>query len=138
MNYNIFEWTPSMSVNEVKIDLQHKQLLNQVNVVLSELLNKLDNDTVKKAVDFLSNYIETHLKFEEEYMVANSYPNFDMHKQAHTDFIVHYEEFKKRFEGGADQNELALEIEQYIGNWWVHHIGEVDHKYAEYIASIGK
>lgn len=124
-----------MSVNEIKIDLQHRQLLNQVNVVLSELVNIIEPESVKKAVDFLSSYTETHLKYEEEYMLANSYPEYEQHKMAHVDFVNHYNEFKKKFEGGANPNELALEIEQYIGNWWLHHIGEVDKKYAEYISA---
>ena len=135
MEYNIFVWKPEMSVNEIKIDFQHRQLLNQVNIVLSELINRIEPAAVKRAVDFLSEYINSHLKYEEEYMLANSYPDLPIHRSAHQDFITHYEEFKNRFEGGANPNELAMEIEQYIGNWWIHHIGEIDKKYAEYIAS---
>lgn len=136
MDYTFFEWTPDISVGNQVIDEQHKQLLNEVNVLLSSLISDSSDNTIDEAVSFLSEYISTHLAYEEKYMEEHSYPDLIAHKEMHHDFIKHYSEFKNKLENKtASKTDLIFEIETYIGNWWINHIKIADHKYAVYIAN---
>lgn len=135
---NLFEWTPAMSVFDENIDNQHKTLLNQVNVLLSYILEDKNDQVIADAVSFLDRYIFEHLAYEEKYMEIHKYPDIENHKKYHQDFIEHYNDFKKKFDLGVKKETLALEIEQYIGNWWIEHIGKADKKYAIYIRDMEK
>lgn len=127
-----------MSVGQVVIDLQHKQLFNQINVLLSTIINKLEPKTVDDTVAFLGQYINGHLRYEEEYMLKNNYPDFDTHKSFHEDFINNYKKVREDRAGGVPIETIAWDIEKYLGNWFIHHIGEADKKYAEYIKNLSK
>ena len=129
----LFEWTPAMSVGDEIIDKQHQRLLNELNVLISNLFAGSADVIIGDAVSFLSKYIKEHLLYEEKYMEEHKYPEIDFHKSLHRGFMDQYEVFKKRLSEGAPKKELILEIEEYIGSWWIHHIGVEDKKYAVFI-----
>ena len=129
----LFEWTPAISVGDAKIDGQHQRLLGQVNTLLSYVVSEKNDAIVIDAVSFLDKYINDHLAYEEQYMTEHKYPDIENHIKYHKDFIEHYKNFKERLNAGVSRESLALDIEQYIGNWWLIHIGVEDKKYAEFI-----
>jgi hemerythrin len=129
----LFEWTPAISVDDKKIDGQHQKLLGQVNTLLSYIVAEKNDAMVIDAVTFLDKYINEHLAYEEIYMAEHKYPDIENHIKYHKDFIEHYKSFKEKLLAGVSRESLALEIEQYIGNWWLIHIAVEDHKYAEFI-----
>ena len=129
----LFEWTPAISVDDKKIDGQHQKLLGQVNTLLSYIVAEKNDKTIADAITFLDKYINEHLAYEEIYMAEHKFPDIENHIKFHKDFIKHYKEFKEKFEAGVSRESLALEIEQYIGNWWLTHIAVEDHKYADFI-----
>ncbi|MBU6370585.1 MAG: hemerythrin family protein [Patescibacteria group bacterium] len=129
-----FEWTKDMSVGDETIDRQHQQLLKEIDILLSVLIAGADETAIASAVAFLSDYIATHLAYEEEYMRQHGYPDIDFHISLHRDFIDHYELFKKEVTDGVPRKELISEIAQYVGAWWLKHILIEDKKYARYVA----
>ena len=129
----LFEWTPAISVYNKTIDGQHQRLLGQVNTLLSYIIAEKDPQIVNDAVSFLDQYIKEHFSYEEIYMRENNYPDIDAHMKLHGEFINNYKRFKEKLNAGVSKDSLALEIEQYIGNWWLTHIAVEDHKYAEFI-----
>jgi len=134
----LFEWTPAISVGDETIDKQHQKLLNELNVLLSNLFAGSSDKIINEAVSFLSEYIDGHLAYEEKYMEEHKYPEIDFHKSLHRGFMDQYEVFKKRLAAGASKKELILEIEEYIGSWWIHHISIEDKKYAVFIQQMEK
>ena len=129
----LFEWTPEISVGDEKIDGQHQRLLGQVNTLLSYIVSEKNDAIVIDAVSFLDKYISEHLAYEEQYMTEHKYPDIENHIKYHKDFIEHYKTFKERLNAGVSRESLALDIEQYIGNWWLDHIGKEDKKYADFV-----
>jgi hemerythrin-like metal-binding protein len=132
----LFEWTPEISVGEAKIDEQHKRLLGQTNTLLSYVIAEKNDAIVIDAVYFLDKYINEHFVYEEQYMAEHKFPEIKEHIKHHADFIEHYKSFKEKLLAGVSRESLALEIEQYIGNWWLEHIGKEDHKYGVFINHI--
>ena len=129
----LFEWSPAISVHENTIDTQHQRLLGQVNTLLSYIVAEKESSIVNDAVTFLDKYINEHFSYEEKYMRDHNYPDINTHLKLHDDFIENYKTFKDKLNAGVSKDILALEIEQYIGNWWLTHIGVEDKKYADFI-----
>ena len=90
---------------------------------------------VSEAVRFFDEYVNEHFAYEEKYMKEHDYPDFNEHKKRHKDFIKRNIDFKKKLKSGAEPRELILDIETYIGQWWIKHIGKEDQKYHDFIDS---
>lgn len=129
-----FKWTKEISVHEAVIDLQHQRLLDQVNKLIDATLNKFDYDVLAEAVKFFDDYINEHFHYEENYMKSMRYPAIGSHLEMHKDFIDHYNSFKKEIDVRGNPKTL-FEMETYIGNWWLNHIGIEDKKYAVFLES---
>jgi hemerythrin-like metal-binding protein len=130
-----FEWTKEMSVDEEKIDGQHQKLLTQVNKIIDALFYGISSTELTEAVDYFNEYISEHFSYEEEYMKKIGYPNIDDHIKKHKDFISNYEKIKDEFTKGVDQEQLVLEMEKFVGDWWVEHIGHEDQGYHQFMIS---
>jgi len=128
-----FEWTQNISVNDEIIDNQHKKLLNQINLLLEAIIEEKSISIVKETISFLDSYISDHLKYEEEYMQKNFYPDTQKHAEIHGNFIKKYKEFKTNLDAAGPSKELLLEIQSFLGSWWIEHIGTEDKKYADFI-----
>src|SRR3989338_344706 len=128
-----FEWTPEMSVNDETIDSQHRELLKQINILLDVIFEEKEINTLRETVDFLSKYIKNHLEYEEKYMEQHMFPEIREHTEIHHKFSEKYEGFKNRMEMSGQSREMFSEVETFLGDWWVHHIGHEDKKYAQFI-----
>jgi len=61
------------------------------------------------------------------------YPHLDEHVKMHGDFIQMYYKFKSEFNDGTNKDKLISDIESYVGEWWINHIGKEDKKYHLYL-----
>ena len=128
-----FKWTKEMSVGEEHIDHQHQRLLEQLNKVIDAIVFGATPKEVFEAVDFFNKYFREHFSYEEKYMQENNYPGLEEHKNKHEDFVKKYFIFKDKLDRGDDSGELIMEIETYLGQWWIEHIGKEDQKYHHFI-----
>jgi hemerythrin len=128
-----FNWTIEMSVGEDHIDEQHKKILSQVNKILEAIALGRDYDVVDETISFFDQYIKDHFTYEEEYMREIGFPNIEKHIEKHDNFRNTYKNLKERREHGISNEELILEVETYIGNWWFKHIGQEDKEYYLFI-----
>ena len=124
-----FEWTNDISVGNVDIDNQHQKLLLQINIILNDIIKGVDVKEVESAIGFLDSYIKEHFSYEEDYMKKINYPHLNDHIKMHQEFITKYYEFKKEFNKGEKKEKIISDIESYIGEWWINHIGKEDKKY---------
>ena len=80
-------WDDRYKIGIEMIDYQHKKLFDLVN----RLYDLEDEKDVKEELRIIlyefSNYMQTHFKDEEEYMLSIEYPNLDEHKRLHLDII---------------------------------------------------
>jgi hemerythrin-like metal-binding protein len=124
-----FEWTPNMSVGESTIDAQHQKLLSQLNTVIDAMALGSNSAEVANALKFFEQYVNEHLAYEETYMRRHEYAELDAHKKAHEGFRRKYAEFKKQFDSGTTPFLLLVDMEGFLGQWWIEHIGHEDRKY---------
>lgn len=136
------EWDSSMSVGEETIDNQHKRLLEKINELV-EILSSLEVDmgAIRQTGQFLFTYIKEHFEYEENYMEKNNYPDLEVHKKMHQDFVQFYKEFQIELRdrmssdkfSSIDITELLEKIKKYLLEWLVQHIKGIDQKYAKFI-----
>ncbi len=124
-----FEWTEEMSVGEANIDSQHQRLLSQLNKVIATMIHGSSSKEVEEALSFFEQYVTTHLDYEEEYMERRGFVDLESHKHTHQEFRNAYTDFKAKLSAGHTPDDVLVGIEEFLGRWWVEHIGQEDHKY---------
>lgn len=124
-----FEWTQDMTVGENTIDAQHRKLLSQLNTVIDLMVFGATPKEIAEAVGFFERYINEHLAYEEEYMKRRGFTEIEEHKGKHQDFRTKYAEFKDKLNDGSTSTAILVEMEAFLGRWWIEHIGHEDKKY---------
>jgi hemerythrin len=124
-----FEWTEKMSVGEETIDKQHQKLLFQTNALIDAMIFGGSSNEVADALHFLESYIDEHLSYEEAYMQKNGFHDYDAHKTMHDNFREKYADLRKKIEAGVTSDAVLIQMEEFLGQWWINHIGHEDRKY---------
>ena len=124
-----FEWTEDMSVGEKTIDAQHQRLLAQVNTLIDAMFFGKMSAEVTEALSFFETYINEHLAYEEAYMQERGFSDLEEHKRKHEVFRDKYKNFKSKMASDAIPDAALIEMEGFLGQWWVDHIGHEDRKY---------
>ena len=135
VNPEPYRWKEEYTVNIGIIDEQHKKFLEIIN----ELKVIINENTCKNNVSdifFQLAYLIDHYFIKEEiYFKDLKYPNFDLHKSEHNQFIERIIQFQKDVQN--DKPNLCLEIYQYLENWFDEHILKYDKEAVEYLKSKG-
>jgi hemerythrin len=133
-----FKLDPSLSVGEETIDRQHAGLISKISEIegiLSSL--EVDMGSLRKANQFLFDYVKGHLSYEEAYMKRIGYPGLENHTKVHkkfTDFLMEFQvEFREKYSSGKFSSieiaGLLKKIRDYL-KMWIEHIRIDDQKYA--------
>lgn len=130
-----FKWTEDMTVNNDVLDAQHQELFNKINELLDAMINEGAEDIVEDMVHFFKQYMEGHLRYEENFLADIGYPETAEHAAQHTEFVDKYKELKERLDVADDKSKMVMEIENFMGSWLTTHIQVEDKKYANFIAS---
>lgn len=132
----LFSWTAELSVGDDVIDAQHQGLFRETNKLLNTIIDGVpDRDKIREITMFLDTYITEHFSFEEAYMLSNKYPGIEEHRTLHQNFIEQYTLLKAKIDTQQPTSESLFALENFLGQWLVHHIGTEDKKYYQYIES---
>ncbi len=120
----ITQWDEKYSLNNPKIDEQHKELFR-----LSAMVDLLNEKTTKKEIRELLNtffdYMKEHFNDEEAYMKSINYPLLSKHKKLHQKIIDDFVDLIKK---NSSLNELKAEMKKATKKWLIEHILENDLK----------
>ena len=128
------EWCEEYSTGNEALDEQHKHWIS--------LYNRLDQTMLEKKIDVLnqvkneilqemSDYVDYHFAFEEEFMESINYPDKNRHWRMHKDFRNRIYSICRDHEDGAIV--LNTEILGTIRKWMHEHIIGQDGKIGEYL-----
>lgn len=122
-----FGWKNIYSVNNMKIDQEHRQLFD----IAKEAFVVVDDDNRNKKIKIILNdlyeYMKTHFKDEENYMEQVKYPYIEGHKKIHKKIIKDLNTFVQKaptIQIDMFEKELALMIDLIL----VQHIIQEDRK----------
>jgi hemerythrin len=125
--------TKDMEVGVSKIDVQHKELIDRLNAVISMGAKSVSKEETQKTLDFLGDYIVKHFGDEEVLQKQSGYPKYEWHKGQHKIYIDEFQKLKKEFMANGVSAKFTLDLNNSIVNWIVRHIKTVDVELGKYI-----
>lgn len=131
----LIEWEEKLSVGVSEIDTQHKKLTDILNELNDAMKNGNGNKALKPILDGLVSYVSEHFSTEEMLMEKYDYTESFLHKKAHKEFVQKVKSFQKDFDSGKVL--LTLDIQEFLKNWLVEHIMNIDKRFGIYLASKG-
>lgn len=119
----------SLTVKPLTIDLpvideQHKKLISLSNGLIQAMVNGMGHDVLEELFEELLEYTCYHFADEEKYMEQINYPDIDKQKQSHKQLTNDVVAFRVRIL--ADQTVPPTEALDFINNWIIRHIKEMD------------
>lgn len=133
----ILMWTEDLSVGVKYFDEDHKRLIGMIDELHDAVQNadssgEIPEDEIELALHRLENYFQYHCLQEEVFMATIEYPAIAEHKQCHRKFLDQVTDMSQRFRGSRDPKH-AEELKQFMYDWLINHIREIDKKYWEYL-----
>ncbi|HEY9762431.1 MAG TPA: hemerythrin domain-containing protein [Trichocoleus sp.] len=64
-------WNDALQIGVPLVDLQHQQLLDQMDLLVDALRNKKDPKQILSIMKFLDMYVSNHFGYEEQCMHIN-------------------------------------------------------------------
>lgn len=125
------QWTEKISVNNEKIDDQHKKLIDLTNELILHSNAAPNSQIVNETLYELLKYTKYHFQDEEELMEKFNYPKLDEHKKKHREFVRQIAMFcEDVIEGKAT---VTNEILKFLTEWITQHTSIEDMDYKNYI-----
>ncbi|HNW52586.1 MAG TPA: hemerythrin family protein [Prolixibacteraceae bacterium] len=128
-------WTDELSIGNVRIDNDHKKLLEVYDDLVDLIEHNGSNEDFAKILSKMTDYVFKHLKNEEKYMEEFGYPKLKEHQQFHRNYNYKVSMYNFNLLGSNPPN--PHEIIEYIREWWINHILKHDIDYENYRNSIG-
>ena len=129
------EWGPSSSVGVKLLDEQHKQIVDMINLLVSDSNTTVYSETISELLTRLTRYAKEHFRDEEFLLEEHRYPDLDCHKEEHIEFrnntLALCQATMKH------QDSVPVELLQVMRDWWMNHILQSDMKYKLFLAERG-
>ena len=125
--FNRLYWHPKYTVHDEVLDRQHQNLFAITNRVIDKYESgSVDSyNTIQELVVFISE----HFYAEQVVMMENRYQNYNQHVREHEYFIEKVKTFLERHDD--NQNNLLLDIINFLRDWIFVHTTNSDLKYGE-------
>ncbi len=133
----IFPWNDNFRTGIEEIDIQHKRLVELLNILVSHLAYQADVPTLNTIFAELKEYTVVH--FETEERIWRQYFNGDAweiwHKDSHTNFVDRIIELKAE-EATKSLDEVIEDIVGFLTHWLALHILESDRRMAKVVLAL--
>lgn len=121
------EWNEKLSTGIKEIDIQHKKLVEQINVLHSAMRERKAKEVLGKILEELKAYTKYHFSTEEKAFERYDYSERVLHTQKHNDLI-------KQLDGIMDQHEagsmmISINLLDFLNKWICEHIKKDDMRY---------
>lgn len=132
---DLLRWSDSLSVGITSLDLQHKKLVDLANRLYRCLHDSSRNGELGSLLDELVQYTQYHFQSEEKLFDKYNYDKRDEHIKIHQELIAKVSEFYALYKKG--EADISSELLEFIKDWLMHHILEVDMQYSKPLQKAG-
>ncbi|MDD2491245.1 MAG: bacteriohemerythrin [Bacteroidales bacterium] len=129
-------WSEELSVNEGRIDLQHKEIFEIINSFIFEMDLNSKSTHLAELLSKLTDYSLVHFREEERFMRQNNYPELAAHKRAHNYYIKKVALFNHNYTDLKPTDPQM--VCDFLVKWWLDHIMELDFRYKLHIENLKK
>jgi len=126
------EWQDSLSVKIPEFDDAHKKLIEIINNLHNAMKQGKGKEIVAPLIKELKKYTQEHFQQEEGFLKKYEYADLLVHQDAHKKFVGQISGLEKDFETG--KLTVAIDLLNFLNDWLVKHIKEVDGKYSRDLA----
>jgi hemerythrin len=132
----MLKWNEQFETGHSLIDAQHRMLISYINRL--EVFAQNTNPGAEevelfiRVLEFLETYILTHFRNEEDCTYRFRCPAHSKNKQAHSEFVDFFLEFKLRLESRGYRTELVKQLSIYCSIWIQRHILLIDSELKHY------
>ena len=133
--HQLNQWHPNYSVFVKELDDQHKQFIDMLNELYDAYLQNAHKEKLDIIVKQLFEYSSIHFATEEKYFKEFGYEDAESHILEHETF---FKEISTMF-ANYNQNKtlLSLKVINYLQDWLINHILNVDRKYISCFKNAG-
>lgn len=119
-------WTKSLAIGIPLIDMQHKQLLDQIDSLSDALKASKGEHELQSILRFLDMYVNQHFGYEANCMHRNQCPVAQLNDNAHELFRKKLQMVRDDIEQKGATARSALRVQQELSSWFVSHIQMID------------
>lgn len=124
----------SLKIGIPLIDLQHQQLLDQMDRLTEAMQNRKSLGEIRSILKFLDMYVETHFSYEEQCMHINKCPVANRNKAAHEYFKTSLKSINVQIEQQIYNSDRLIDwINKELKDWFVKHIQGIDLQLTPYV-----
>lgn len=113
------KWIKKYSVNNAKIDDQHKKLFQLAAKVEAISEKSVSRNDIKDLLSEFFNYMKDHFSDEEKYMQLIDYPDLEEHRKIHKVII---QDMIKAIKNIKSTNDLKEKLYTITKQWLLEHI----------------
>ena len=129
-----YSWDESMRTGDEINDLQHKELIHRLNLLLRSMYKGHPAEQVESTLDFLASYVVEHFTHEEELMESVHCPLAHANKRAHAEFLVRFGAFQEDLAARRNSpSVIAVKMLRELSDWIVRHIRTIDARMLPYV-----
>ena len=128
----MIKWDDTMSVGIWKMDQQHKRWVELINDLSECISQGSSHESLNKLFSNVAEYTRTHFADEEQLLAKNNYPDLDIQRGEHNNFIINLDKLKLQFD--SQESGTATDLMNVMCNWLINHIRSCDKKYGVFLA----
>ena len=126
------EWENSLSVKIPEFDEAHKKLIVMTNNFHTAMSQGKGKEFVASLLKEMKAYAQEHFAQEESFMKKHEYSGLGVQQEMHKKFIDKVAEFEK--DAAAGKITVTIDLLDFLRDWLVGHIKEIDAKYGAELA----
>lgn len=117
-------WSERLSVGNLIIDNQHKQLISYLNELHDAMTEGRETAIIANLLGKLHAHGKEHFEREEILWTARKYQGAEAHKNEHRGFLVKVLDFNLQLHSGKAINSLELLV--FLREWFMKHLATSD------------
>lgn len=119
-------WSDALKIGIPVIDQQHKQLIDQLNILIDAMHANRGKEEIQQIIKFLDMYVHQHFSFEEGCMSRYKCSIGCNNAEAHARFNRVLSEIKTELITKGCSLSLAIKVNEQLLDWFVNHIQKID------------
>ena len=120
------EWKEDLAINVKEVDDQHKELFIKVNDLFTACNAGKGKENIDNVIKYLQDYVVLHFSSEEKLQKQNNYPQYEVHKAQHEQFVRDFLALKDKIDKNGVTGLTIVQLNQVLVDWLINHIRKSD------------
>lgn len=123
------------SVGIASIDSEHKKLVDLLNQLWAEMMDRRGPQQLAATIDALIDYTAYHFSSEEKLMRVHRYPDYTAHCAEHNRLTSQVLAMRDDYRSGRSRDPNAMVT--FLRQWILNHIMHTDKQYTSHLRTAG-